>query len=68
MPAMVARFAAPEKPRGLVGLGYHSVHIWAMVLGAGSKGGGNPMRYDPGDHIHTLLIAVSVFLLCLLFA
>jgi hypothetical protein len=64
MPAMVARFAAPGKPRGLVGLGCHSAYIWATVVER-DAGEGNPMRYDPGDHIGILLIAVSAFLLCL---
>ena len=68
MPAMVARFAAPGKPRGLVGFGCHSAYIWATSGRAGCTARGNPMRYDPGDHIGILLIAVSAFLLCLSFA
>ena len=32
------------------------------------QGKGTPMHNDPADHIHTLLIAVSAFLFCLLFA
>jgi hypothetical protein len=41
--------------------------ITDTVAGAGSNGR-EPMRYDPGDRVGMMLIAVTAFLLCLLFA
>jgi hypothetical protein len=59
MPAIVMRFAAWFKP---------AVHAPSNLGYSGrrrERGKGEPMRYDPGDHIGMLLIAVLAFLLCL---
>ena len=62
---MVPRFGANENPLGLVAnlsTGAQDVGWWGPRHSKGEA-----MPNDPGDHAGTMLIAVTTFLLCLLF-
>jgi hypothetical protein len=62
MPAMGALSLTWKAARGLVGLGRLFAYIRPRVFGA-EQGKGNPMHRDPAHDIHTLLTALSAFLL-----